>query len=623
MVTNGRHSRTVSSVDQKTSLHFDEDLDEAQSFQALRHAGRFQKWRRGWWTIVPDGNPFIDGWDVLMIMALLATAFVLPYEVALVTDPSEFQQKFDLSVNGIFIVDIILTFNVAFTATSFKSQGKWERRPWEITKYYMAWPFSDNFRAGWFWPDALTVLPWESFLQGGSVESVRMVRVVRLLRMFRLVRVMKLYTRGHTKYGFSIALVKIVRCLAITILVLHWLACFWAHIGLNASSYTPFPEECWLTRTSLASEKPIVEFTEFETYRLAVYFFTVLLTTIGFGDILPVNMIEIVFITITVFMAGLMWAWVVANVVGIIGEMDGFSVCFNQAMDELNTLMVFRDVDRTLQKRVRRHMHEAFSVHQSRHHWQLTSWLSPALQGELAVASGIDEVCRCVWYFKRLPNGSWITDLVLQFRAELFSAKETILDRTSVSVIRRGSCLKKGRVLSKGDIFGEDMILTTEALRDTSCARALGILEVMNLSKSGLRSVCELHECVNLAVRRAQIKLAVWRSLVMLADKLRSRQCRGQEWDFTTFRQLAAKHKSGFVENLGPKMEANQAVEQLDRELNDISCTLRNSQTTTQKTLELLTQRIEAIDKRIRVVERKQDMNGVYSVSALKSTGAS
>jgi hypothetical protein len=211
----------------------------------------------------------------------------------------------------------------------------------------MAVPVSSNLDAGWFWPDLITVIPWERVFTGTNVTFVRMVRVVRLMRMFRFVRVIKLFVRGHTKYGFSFALVRIGRCLLVTIVFVHWLACIWADLGLHASDYNGSEDEgCWLSSTHLAEEKLIAEFTPGEIYRLSLYFCVVVLTTVGFGDLHPVTRVETIIMTITVFITGLTWAWVVANVVGVIRNMDAFSMHFNQAMDDLNILMTFLDVDR-------------------------------------------------------------------------------------------------------------------------------------------------------------------------------------------------------------------------------------------------------------------------------------
>mmetsp|Transcript_114385 Transcript_114385/g.363501 ORF Transcript_114385/g.363501 Transcript_114385/m.363501 type:complete len:617 (+) Transcript_114385:261-2111(+) len=592
-------------------------VDEAKDVSLYPRGNEYKspscvdRWRFGYFTIVPDGNPFIDLWDILMIIALLATAFVVPYEVALVSTPSPGLAAFDLCVNAVFIIDMVLTFNLAFTGSGFH-QGQWVREPLKIARHYMAVPFSDNFNAGWFWPDLITVLPWERILTGKNAATVRMVRVVRLLRMFRLVRVLKLFVRGHTKYGFSFALVRIVRCLFVTLMFLHWLACIWAHLGLEAEMYAISEEgDCWLSRTHLAQEKPIKDFTAGETYRLALYFCVVVLTTVGFGDISPVNHVETIAMTITVFLTGLTWAWVVANVVGVIGQLDMFSISFNQAMDDLNTLMAFREVDKSLQIRVRKHMHEAYHVHQSRHHWEMIQWLSPMLQGELAVCSGKDQVCNCIWYFRGLARGQWLTDLVLHFVPDLFSADETIMDRSAVSVIRKGSCAKKGKILTKDAIFGEDMILATEALKDTACPRTLTIVESMKLSRYGLREVCERHDAVNLSVRRAQIKLAVCRALVLLAQKLKRREDKGLGWDVNDFKALAQTYRGGFVQHSGAgigtiQIPPNPALDQICSEIQEIGTVVQRTKVETQRRFDALSKKIEQIDKRTDALEHEK-----------------
>ena len=45
-------------------------------------------------------------------------------------------------------------------------------------------------------------------------------------------------------------------------------------------------------------------------------------------------------------------------------------------------------------------------------------------------------------------------------------------------IIHRGLCLYRATVLCKGRVFGEDYILESDRIKDTSCARAINYLEV-------------------------------------------------------------------------------------------------------------------------------------------------
>ena len=45
-------------------------------------------------------------------------------------------------------------------------------------------------------------------------------------------------------------------------------------------------------------------------------------------------------------------------------------------------------------------------------------------------------------------------------------------------VVRRGICAKSGKILTTNDVWGEDMVLETDALKDASFTHSLTILEV-------------------------------------------------------------------------------------------------------------------------------------------------
>jgi len=525
-----------------------------------------QRWMKGNFTIMPENNNIIDVWDSFVIVALMATAILLPFEIALITEPPPELQAVDHCIDLIFTIDILLTFNIAYVPYDHNVADHYERSPVKIARHYTAVPFSDNGFAGWFWPDVLTVVPWDVVTSSEAGSELKSFRVLRLVRMLRLVRVVKLFKRLHTKVGFSFALVKIMRCMGVTLLLVHWLACGWAHLGLHGHEYAG-DDVNWLMKTNLASRKEVADFTILDAYTLALYFCFVVLTTVGFGDITPLNGVEVTTMTVTIFLTGLTWAWVVANVVDVISHMDLYGLQFNQVMDDLNQLMKDKFVDHTLQVRVRKHLHEAYHVHRHRHHQTTVRWLSDGLQGELAAASGVESVCAQIWYFANLPtNSGWLIDLAQHFKAEMYSPDEYLLVKDSVTVIRRGSCVRKGRILMRDAVVGEDMILLTEILKDSSGTRTMSLCEVMTLHLDKLLQVCEKHDELNLRIRNAQIKLALWRAFIFVARKLKkrlpARRASVLAWDtilgddeaLPPAQEVAAKAEAGKAKRTGTPM---------------------------------------------------------------------
>jgi hypothetical protein len=485
-----------------------------KSFYYDAHASCYEQWIRGDFSIVPDHTlPYI--WDLIMIVTLGATALVLPFEVSLIREPSPTLSRWNHASDIIFIIDMCIQFNLAFTVNSASSHDMYERVPFKIWQRYMAFPFSDGGTAGWFWPDLLTIIPWDVVAKGRA-RHLQGIRGLRLVRMLRLVRIVRILT---ARSAIPFAIVRIVRCASITLLITHCLACLWAHIGLYAPDYGYAHEDTWLSMTYLANMKEIEHFTEWECYRLALYFSTVVLTTVGFGDLVPRNDLEVCIMVVNIFFTGLTWAWVVANVVEIIANVDVFGQKFKQIEDEMNSLMRSRGVDGEITARVRQYLQESYSIHRTRHNHKTIEWLSPGLQGELAIASGVGEVCKCISYFKGCSQPDWLIDMAQHFVPFLFSPGEFIMDRNSVSVIRKGNCQRKLSIIGRDAVIGEDMILTTDILKDTTCPRAMTLCETMSLHRSDLVTVCEKHGELNQTVRRAQVRLAVRRAVTYLARK--------------------------------------------------------------------------------------------------------
>lgn len=469
----------------------------------------YDHWKAGQYTIIPEGSAYLDCWDLIVIIALLLTAIVLPYEVAMVDSPSWILSLIDHAIDITFSCDIMLTFNVAYAVTAATHADSYEKAPLKIARYYMAVPLSDDLKAGWFWLDTLTVMPWEVLMANSEGKSVRLVRVLRLVRMMRLVRVIKLFKRWQIHLGSSYAAIEIIRCLGSMLFVVHWLSCFWAYVGESVDQ----DDVTWLTKRLSADHKTREDVSQADVFMLALCFVVEMITTVGLGDVSPTNTFEVQATVVTMLFTGLIWAWVVATFVNVITNMDSYTVQFNQLLDDLNGVLIARDIPQHLRWRLRKHLHQAYYVHRMQHQQETIKWLSAGLQGELALESGIDKVCACIWYLKNMSSPVLI-DVAQRFACGMFSPNEYIMDKSAVSVIRKGTCFHRGNVLTRGNTLNEDMILDSEDLRDAACAKTVTFVEVMSLTRASLGHVCSKHPDFSRQIRKAQIKLAVFRGII-------------------------------------------------------------------------------------------------------------
>lgn len=489
------------------------------------------RWRRGDYTIVPrpEGHPYLDTWDIIVIVALGATAILLPFEVAMLAEVPLSLYRFDKAIDLVFTTDIVLTFFVAILPTEADDNANFAEgttnqyvvAPLRIAQQYMAVPFSSNFTAGWFWPDVLTVFPWECVPMAATMSSIRMVRVLRLIRMLRLVRVIKLFNRWKSKVGVPNALVRVVTCAISILIVVHWLACVWGHLGL-------FPAEdaatTWLSN-HLTDGHVIEDMPVMKVYHIALYFCTVVLTTVGFGDAVPHNDVEVLVMILTIFLTALTWAWVVATVVNVLEGIDVFGTHFQQIMDDMNRLMGCKEISPPLKFKVRRHIQRAYTVQRERYHHACIEWLSEGLQGELAIESGLDLIFNEFWYLRDVDLKIKI-ELADEFKADLFSPHEYIMESDKALVIVQGICERKCKVVGRWGVLGEDVILVSEHLRDTSCPWTLSFLDVMSIHRDSLKTAAVKFPEFDRRLRRGQIKLALWRSFVLEAEKKKAKAAR-------------------------------------------------------------------------------------------------
>jgi len=452
----------------------------------------------------------LDAWDVFVIISLIYTALALPVEVAFYVGKIPPALTFiDSFVFWVFVLDIFVTFQVAFSAPRAGTRELYEKAPIKIAKHYMAIPH------GWFWMDIVTVLPLEKL---GNLKSIRVIRILRLVRMMRLTRMMKLAARWHSRLGLSYAVVSIVKCLVVTSYCVHWITCVWGFLAIEGRLQEA---GTWLTHYAKQIGEDEHSFATWDIYTISMYFCSATLTSVGFGDVVPTNIKEISLCAFTIFLTGFLWSGVLANIVNIVSNLDSYTIHFQKVSDDLNTLMEVRGLPRQLRMRARKHLHESFQVQRQKFHQDTIRALSPGLQGEIAIESGAADVCNCVPYLHNLDSDV-LREIVNYIMPEMYSPGEFVIDKDAVSVIRRGSAWWKHKILSHGNIIGEDMLLDSAHLRDCVFPKTLTYVELMTLNRMDLGTVCEKFAHFSRRIRLAQIKLATRRGILFYAKRMKT-----------------------------------------------------------------------------------------------------
>ena len=191
-----------------------------------------------------DGNKLSLAYDIFMLLAIAVSIVPLMF----IEETQTFRVIEQVTV-AIFIIDYLLRW--------FTADYRLQKKGWSFVFY----PFT-----GWAIIDLLSILPGLSVL-GRGFKIFRVTRLLRILRLFKFVR----YSDKIQVLG------KVIRKEKGVLLTVLGIAVFYvfltALIMFNAEPHI----------------NPETGATTFEDFFDALYWATVTLTTVGYGDMIPVT----------------------------------------------------------------------------------------------------------------------------------------------------------------------------------------------------------------------------------------------------------------------------------------------------------------------------------------------
>lgn len=326
--------------------------------------------RRNSGIIDPRTSLFISNWDLFVMWLLLFTTLVTPFEVVFMKASKEISVLFVVNriVDGSFIFDMFIQFNLAIQAPA-ESGGMWLFDRDVIRMRYLSF---------WFWVDLVSVLPiyLTNFIDAGEgttinatmaltnttdpnaddktpgqfLQILRMVRLLRLIKITRIIKASRIFKRFETNMevptrlpqtpvpsyhqrGLPTLTLAILVILAITrqccdVVVLrrqvtyaflgmmklmiflfawsHLIACFWGLVPqITGEGYS------WIDALQESSSEPLHAW---DLYVAGLYFSIMTVTSIGYGEMLPVNTSERVICSAVMLSSSIVWCYVMGQV---------------------------------------------------------------------------------------------------------------------------------------------------------------------------------------------------------------------------------------------------------------------------------------------------------------------
>jgi len=473
-------------------------------------------------------------WDAIVVVALAFTGLFTPYEVVFMRDLNLGLFITNRVFDAVFLLDMVLQL---FLKVEVKREGKYGtmvvRDPSVLRRRYLR---------QWFLVDLVSLMPIDLILLAldepdASLQRMKIFRCLRLLRLVKLLRILRtsrIVVRWQNYLAIPFSQQKFAKFVTVLVLVSHWMACLWSAVGLFfgmdlcpdpaagpvtlEEAEVPLDEVSWVTTLFTSSKRsPDSPCNSIVIYLAALHWSVMTITSIGYGDIVPVRDYEYVVSVGCMLIGGVLWAYIIGCTCSILSNMHPVEENFETNTDLLNMIMKEVAVPSEKKQQYREYLREA-KVHDAMAMFnQVTKSFSPLLRKELMLHI-TESWIRGVYYFAEAPT-SLVMELAERLQTRFFARREPLTDiRNCLVIIERGTVAHGGRILVPGGFFQEDVILTNSALQVTKPTVSLTYTLILLLSRRDLDDVLKGWPDFERKIRWYATKLAMCRVVKICAE---------------------------------------------------------------------------------------------------------
>eukprot|EP00775_Hariotina_reticulata_P004102 gene4102-4348_t len=271
-------------------------------------------------------NRVYRAWWLLTVAAACLTGWLVPFRLAyLFVSYRDFFAPVPnayVAIEGvltiIFAVDIVVSFLVGF----YDSSGLLVMTQPAVLMHYIKHHFL---------LDLVTTVPIDVIvlaalnLPGDETIAGRDIALLGLLRMGRMYRLVIFFNNMSYNLGYSLVVLTMTRNLTFCVFLLHWAACAFWFIARQAS----FSSETWV----FAKNQLLAGNSSIENYVYSLYWAIVTFATLGYGDITPQGMAEIVFTMVYISINLVVYAYILGTITLLDEEVGNY----RERMAALNT----------------------------------------------------------------------------------------------------------------------------------------------------------------------------------------------------------------------------------------------------------------------------------------------
>ncbi|KAK3436658.1 hypothetical protein EUGRSUZ_C01286 [Eucalyptus grandis] len=355
--------------------------------------------------IVSPYDRYYRCWETLLVVLVAYTAWVSPFEFGFLRDPAIALSIIDNIVNAFFAIDIILTFFVAYLdKTTYLLVDNPKKIAWKYT-------------TTWFAFDLISTIPSE-LARKIFPSNFNSYGLFNMLRLWRLRRVSALFSRLEKDRNYNYFWVRCAKLICVTLFAVHCAGCFYY---LLAARYRD-PKRTWIG----AIMENFLEQSLWIRYVTSIYWSITTLTTVGYGDLHPVNTREMLFdIFYMLFNLGLT-AYLIGNMTNLVVHGTSRTRKFRDTIQAASSFSLRNQLPPRLQDQMLAHLCLKYRTNsEGLQQQEILESLPKAIRSSIShylFYSLVDKV----YLFHGVSN-DLLFQLVSEMKAEYFPPKEDVI----------------------------------------------------------------------------------------------------------------------------------------------------------------------------------------------------
>ncbi|XP_041021102.1 potassium channel KAT3 isoform X1 [Juglans microcarpa x Juglans regia] len=352
-------------------------------------------------------------WQTFLVVLVVYSAWASPFELAFGKVASGSLEPVDLVVDAFFVVDIILTFFIAYFDKSTYLLVDDRKK---IALRYL--------KKLWFPMDVASTLPFQFLYRifTGKMHRGDVFGFLNLLRLWRLRRVSELFTRLEKDTRFSYYWTRYCKLIAVTLFAVHSAGCFYYWLAASNGQ----PENTWIG--SLVHD--FKHRNIWLGYTYSMYWSIVTLTTVGYGDLHAVNTGEKIFNMLYMLFNISLTAYLIGNMTNLIVHSAARTFAMRDAINQILNYGSKNRLPEGLREQMLAHMQLKFKTAELKQEAVLED-LPKAIRSSVAQHL-FRRTAENTYLFKGVSE-DFIAQLVTEMKAEYFPPKVEVILQNEIA----------------------------------------------------------------------------------------------------------------------------------------------------------------------------------------------